>query len=193
MKEEGTPIYGSPSSRLARAAASLYVVRNTMLTLPTNSVNLIARCFSIVLVTGLGYIFFRHALSDNNAQHIIFLRIKVIHIAYLFVTVLSFIAMILVASIFSIVKVNIDITLDEITFRSFLNKRTISVTDITTYFKTTHRNQFKEWQGIILETKNNGTIQLAGQNLKSLRDFEKYLIDKSIPCSGERRMKFPFN
>jgi hypothetical protein len=170
-----------------------YVVRNTMLTLPTNSMNLIARCFSFVLVTGIGYVFLMHALSDNNAQHIIFLRIKEIHIAYLFVAVLSFIAMILIASIFSIVKVNVDITVDEITLITFLSKRTLAVSDITTYFKATHRNQFKEWQGIILETKNNGTIQLAGQNLKSLRDFEKYLIDKGISCSGQRRMKFPFN
>jgi hypothetical protein len=30
LKKEGTPMYGSPSSNIARAAASLYVMPNAM-------------------------------------------------------------------------------------------------------------------------------------------------------------------
>ena len=169
------------------------VVRNTMLTLPTNSWNIVARCFSLTLATVFGLIFFNHGLSDSNNGHIIFWKIKTLHIFYLVLALITLFAFTVTASIFGIIKVQVDKTIDTIAFISFLNKRTIATSDIETYFTTTHRNQFKEWQGILLQTKNNETFQLAGQNLKSLKDFEKYLIDKSIPFSGDRRMKFPFN
>jgi hypothetical protein len=99
----------------------------------------------------------------------------------------------LLVGFLSVLKVEVQITTDEITLISIIKRETISIHDIKNYFNTIHVNGFKEWQGIILNLNSDKTIQIAGQNIDGVPDFKKYLVEKEIPCLGTRKMRFPFN
>ena len=64
---------------------------------------------------------------------------------------------------------------------------------IKEYVDTVHQNGFKSWQGLLIKTSDNKLIQVAGQNIKSLSDLKDYLNGKNIFCTGQKKMKFPFN
>ena len=93
----------------------------------------------------------------------------------------------------SVLKVEAQTTSGEISLISIIKKETISIHDIKNYFDTIHRNNYKDWQGIILNLNSEKTIQIAGQNVDGVLDFKEYLVEKSIPCLGTRKMNFPFN
>jgi len=70
------------------------------------------------------------------------------------------------------------------TFTSFLSKKNIPTEDIESYYKTTHTDAIKKWNGILLNLKSGKSIQLGEQNLLSISDFKDYLNEKTISCSG---------
>jgi len=164
-----------------------------MLILEPNKANLAVRIFCVVFVTACCFPMINLALQEPNINHIIFWKIKSVHLFYIFVlAVLCFLLLILV-SISGIIKIQVDTISKTITLISFFNKRKIETKDIETYFWTSHKNAYKVFNGILLILKNGKSVQLAGQNLKSISVFRDYLDSQNIPCSGERRMKFPFN
>jgi hypothetical protein len=174
-------------------------VRNTILTLPTNSTNLIGRLFFLVVTFFLAYLFINFGLKEPNTGHVIFqikalhFHLKVIHFLYFLIAVIGFLALIIVASLLSINKVQIDTTADTIIFSGLLTKRTVAINDISEYFETVHRNRFKVFYGLLLKINGDRTIQVAGQNVKSLSHLKDYLNDRKINCVGQKKMRFPFN
>jgi hypothetical protein len=87
----------------------------------------------------------------------------------------------------------VEIESSEIVFISIIKSEKLTVHDIKNYFETSHRNGFKEWQGLLVILNSGREIQLAGQNLEAISDFKKYLVEKAIPYLGTKSMKYPFN
>jgi hypothetical protein len=172
---------------------------NTMLTLPPNSGNFIGRIFFLGITFFLAYLFVHFGLNDPKNEHVIFritafhFEFKVLYIMYFLITAIGFLALTIITSLLSIYKIQIDTTTDKIIFIRFLGKKTIQSQEIAEYFKTLHRNALKEFHGLLLKLKDGDAIQVAGQNINSLSDFEDYLIKKQINCIGQKKMKFPFN
>ena len=165
-----------------------------MLILQTNKKNILLRCFAVLFMILFVYPFFiKLGLQQFNNGQIIFWKVKLIHLFYLIIIGLSFYLFIVIISVLSILKVEIDYTSNTITFISLLNRKTISVKEIDKYYTTIHKNQYKEWNGILLNLKQGKSIQLAGQNLNSIGEFQKYLEDNLITCQGVKKMRFPFN
>jgi hypothetical protein len=175
------------------------IVRNIMLTFPTNSANFIGRIFFLVVTFLLEYLFINFGLKEPNNGHVIFkisaihFEFKAIHLMYFLITTIGFLALTIISSLLSINKIQVDTISDTITFTGLLNKRTIKTNDISEYFETIHRNRFKVFYGLLLKLKDNKTIQVSGQNIKLLPDLKDYLNNKKISCVGQKKMKFPFN
>jgi hypothetical protein len=170
-----------------------------MLTLSTNSGNFIGRLFFLVVTFFLGYLFINFGLKEPNNGHVIFritaihFEFKTVYLIYFLIVIIGFLALTIIDSLLSINKVQIDTTLDSITFVRLFSKQTIAIADINEYFETFHKNAFKGWYGLLIKTNDNRTIQVAGQNIKSLSDLKDYLNDKKIFYAGQKKMKFPFN
>jgi len=178
---------------------ALAVVRNIMLTLPTNSANFIGRLFFLVGTFFIGYLFINFGLKEPNNGHVIFkitaihFEFKVVYIMYLLIAIIGFLALTILSSLLTVNKVVVDMTSNTMTFIRLFSKQTIAAIDIKEYFDTVHRNAFKSWQGLLIKTSDNKSIQVAGQNIKSISDLKDYLNDKKISCAGQKKMKFPFN
>ena len=170
-----------------------------MLTLPTNFANFIGRLFFLVGTFYLGYLFINFGLKEPNNGHVVFritaihFEFKAIYLMYFLILTIGFLALTIIDSLLSINKVQVDTTLDSITFVRLFGKQTIATADIDEYFETLHKNAFKGWTGLLIKTKDNKTIQVAGQNIKSLSDLKDYLSERKIFCAGQKKMKFPFN
>jgi hypothetical protein len=152
----------------------------------------------LVLTFALGYIFIRMKLPESDNRVIfeiplLHFQVKPVHLLYFLIAIVCFLALIIVTSLVSINKVQIDITTDTIIFTSLFTKQTVAVDEIKGYFDTVHKNQFKVFYGLLLELRGNKTIQVTGQNVGSLSAFKDYLDKRNISCSGQRKMKFPFN
>jgi hypothetical protein len=147
----------------------------------------------------VGYLFINFGLKEPNNGHVIFkitaihFEFKAAYIMYLLIIIIGFLALIILTSVLSINKVLVDTTNNTITFVALFSKQTIATIDIKEYFDTVHRNAFKSWQGLLIRTRDNKSIQVAGQNIKSLSDLKDYLNGKKIFCAGQKKMKFPFN
>ncbi|HEY1872416.1 MAG TPA: hypothetical protein VGG71_15235, partial [Chitinophagaceae bacterium] len=115
-----------------------------------------------------------------------------IYIMYFLIAIIGFLAFTIIASLLSINKIHVDTSINTITFVGLLRKKTIATNDIHEYFETVHRNAFKSFYGLLLKQKDNGTIQVTGQNIKSLSDLRDYLDTRKIKYSGQTKMKFPF-
>jgi len=178
---------------------ALFVVRNTMLTLSTNSANFIGRLFFLVVTFFLGYIFVKLGLQESNNGHVVFritaihFEFKTIYIMYFLILIVCFLALTIIVSLISINKVQVDTAIDSITFVSLFKKQTIDTADIIEYFETVHRNPYKVWYGLLIKTKDNTTIQVAGQNINSLSELKDYLEERKISYAGQKKMKFPYN
>jgi hypothetical protein len=174
-------------------------VRNIILTLPANSANFFGRLAFLVVTFFLGYLFITFGLKEANSGHIIFkisainFEFKVVYIMYFLIATIGFLALTIIVSLLSINKIQIDTFSNTITFIGLLTKKTITVNDINEYQETSHRNRFKIFYGLLIKLKDNTTIQVTGQNIKSLPVFKEYLNDNKINCVGQRKMKFPFN
>jgi len=164
-----------------------------MLTINTNYWNIILRFFSTIIAILCIPVFIRVGQEDPNNMHVIVWKFKAIHMLYFIILVFVFFVFTIVRSLLGIIKVQADDKTGTIIFTTFFLKRIISTGDLENYFVLTHTNAFKEWKGLLLFSKDNKSFQLAGQNLKSIENFEDYLVKKGITCLGERTMKFPFN
>jgi hypothetical protein len=168
-----------------------------MLTFSTNSANLLGRLFFLAVTFVLIYVILTLGLNESDNGHVIFrigkFSFKTAYILYFLVAVMCFLIVTIAASLLSISKVQVDTSINSIIFLGLFTKKTIATVDITEYFETVHRNGFKVWYGLLIKTSDNKTIQLAGQNIKSLSDLKDYLNDRKIFCAGQRKMKFPFN
>jgi len=163
-----------------------------MLKLSTNSPNFIARSFSLCLILFSEYLLIRYGMKDPGNNHTIG-TIKAGYILYFLIALLAFALILIAFSFLGIIKVTVDKSSGTITLFSVIRKTTITTNDIDHYFITKNRTRFKVFEGLILKLKTENKIQLAGQNLLSISDFKDYLVDKKIPCKGERKMIFPFN
>lgn len=176
-----------------------YVMRNIMLTLPTNSANFIGRVFFLAVIFCMGYLFINFGLKEPNNGHVIFkitaihFEFKAAYIMYLLILIIGFLALTILSSLLTINKVLVDTTNNTITFIGLFSKQTIATIDIKEYFDTVHQNAFKSWKGLLIKTSDNKSVQVAGQNINSLSDLKDYLNDKKIFCAGQKKMKFPFN
>ncbi len=101
--------------------------------------------------------------------------------------------MTIINSLLSINKVQVDTTINSITFIKLFGKLTIATIDISEYSETVHNNGLKSWIGLLIKTNDNKTIQVAGQNIKFLSDLKDYLNDRKVFYAGQKKMKFPFN
>jgi len=154
-----------------------------MLTLHTNQANLISRLFSLSLIFYLEYLVINNGFKEpNNGSAIYLLYFVMISIGFLIFT--------LTYSLLCINKVQIDTTLESITFIRPFNKQTILTIDISEYFETSHKFR---WNGLLIITTDNKTIQVVGQNIKSLSIFKNYLDERNIFNAGQKQMKYPFN
>ena len=164
-----------------------------MLILNPNSGNLLLRVLAITFIIVLGFPFTNLVFQDPKIGDIIFWKIKKIHIIYLLILAMSFYIVMVLISIMGIIKVRIDTISDTITLISIFSKKTIRIKEIENYFWTTHKNSIKVFNGILLTLRHGKTIQLTGQNIKSISDFRVFLDDKKVAYAGEKKMKFPFN
>ena len=170
-----------------------------MWTLPTNLTNFIGRLFFLALTFCIGYLFINFGLKEANNDHVIFkitslhFEFKAVYIMYFLIATIGFLALTILSSLLSVNKVVVDTTSDLITFSGLFSKQTIAAVDIKEYFDTVHQNAYKSWQGLLIKTNDNKSIQVAGQNVKLLSDLKGYLRDKQIFCAGQKKMKFPFN
>lgn len=169
-----------------------------MLTLPTNSTNIIGRIFFLTLSFFIIFLLIKFGLKDPGNEHVVF-RIALIHfsfkagyVLYILIAIIGFLILIIIVSLFSINKILIDTTINSITFFSLFRKQTIPTAGISEYHVTVHKNAFKAWHGLLIKTKENKEIQIAGQNIKSISTLRDYLTDKKILFAGEKKMKFPF-
>jgi hypothetical protein len=175
------------------------VVRNIMLTLPTNSVNFIGRLLYLIVTFWMEYLFINFRLKEPTNGHVIFripaihFEFKAIYIIYFLIAIIGYLALTIIGSLLSFNKVHVDPANSSITFVGLFSKRTIATVNITEYFETIHRNAFKVWYGLLIKTNDNRTTQVAGQNIKSLSDLKDFLDDRKIPKAGQKKMKFPFN
>jgi len=180
-------------------AIYLRVGGNIMLILPTNLANFIGRLFFLALTICIGYFFINFGLKEPNNGHVIFqitaihFEFKAIYLMYFLILTNGFLALTIVNSLLSFNKVQVNTTLNSITFVRLFGKQIIATADITEYFETVHRNAFKGWTGLLIKTNDNKTIQVAGQNIKSLSDLKDYLNERKIFYAGQKKMKFPFN
>ena len=79
------------------------------------------------------------------------------------------------------------------TFDGLLRSRTIQADQIVNYIDTIHRNGYKEWPGLILNLKDQSTINIVGQNVEDIPSFKEYLDEIGINRASTKNMKFPFN
>lgn len=156
------------------------------ITLPANSINLVARLFFLVLTFLLEYGFINFELRDPNIGDSIYLM-------YFLILLIGYLSLIIIVSLLSINKVQIDTTANSITFVSLFSKKTIATVDIDQYLDAIHSNPFKTFYGLLIKTNNNKTIQVAGQNIKSLSELKNYLNERKISYAGQKKMRFPFN
>jgi hypothetical protein len=170
-----------------------------MLTLPTNTANFIGRFFFLAFTFIIGYLFINFGLKEANKGPVLFritvihLDFKAIYLMYFLIIIVGFLAFTIIDSLLSINQIQIDTVANIITFIKPLDKQTIATDDIKEYFETVHKNAFKSWTGLLIKTNDNKTIQVAGQNVKSLPHFKDYLKQKNIHYAGQKRMKYPFN
>lgn len=170
-----------------------------MLTLPTNLTNFIGRLFFLVVTFFLEYLFINFGLKEPNNGYVVFritqihLEIKAIYIMYFLIIIICFLALTIINSLLSINKVQVDTTINSITFIKLFGKLTIATIDISEYSETVHNNGLKSWIGLLIKTNDNKTIQVAGQNIKFLSDLKDYLNDRKVFYAGQKKMKFPFN
>jgi len=178
---------------------AINLVRNIMLTLPTNSANFFGRVFFLIVTFFLGYLFINFGLKEPNNGSVIFkisainFEFKIIHIVYFLITITGFLTFTIIVSLLSFNRIQIDTTSGTITFTGLVSRKIISIRDISEYFETTHRNRFKMFRGLLLKLRDKKTIQVAGQNIESLSDLKNYLDERGINCVGQKKMKFPFN
>jgi hypothetical protein len=170
-----------------------------MLTFPTNYVNFIGRLFFLVVTFLIEYILVKFGLKDPKGEQTVFqitaihLEFKVINLLYLLIAIMGFLSFTIVSSLLSINKIRVDTSGNTITFVGPFNRQTIATIDIKEYFETVHTNAFKSWHGLLIKTCDNKTIQVAGQNIKSVLELKNYLDDRNIFYAGIRKMSFPFN
>jgi hypothetical protein len=163
-----------------------------MLTLPTNSANFIGRLFFLVVTFSMCYFFINFGLKDANNGHVIFeisaihFVFKVVYLTYLLIGTIAFLALTIITSLLGINKIQVNTLSDTITFVGLLAKKTITINDISEYLETIHRNPFKAFYGLLIKLKDDTTIQVAGQNIKSLSEFKQYLNDKKVNCVGQK-------
>jgi hypothetical protein len=178
---------------------AINLVRNIMLTLPTNSANFFGRVFFLIVTFFLGYLFINFGLKEPNNGNVIFkisaidFEFKIIHIVYFLITITGFLTFTIIVSLLSFNRIQVDTTSGTITFTGLVSRKIISLGDISEYFETTHRNRFKMFRGLLLKLRDKKTIQVAGQNIESLSDLKNYLDERGINCVGQKKMKFPFN
>jgi len=153
----------------------------------------------LVVTFFLGYLLINFGLKEPNNGHVVFritaihFEFKAIYFIYFLIVTIGFLALTIIDSLLSINKVQVDTTLNSITFVRLLGKQTIATADINEYFEIVHKNAFKGWTGLLIKTNDNKTIQVAGQNIKSLSDLKDYLTERKIFYAGQKKMKFPFN
>jgi hypothetical protein len=164
-----------------------------MLILKPNSGNLLLRILAITFIIVLGFPFTNLVFQDPKIGDIIFWKIKKIHIIYFLILAMAFYIVMVLISIMGIIKVRVDTISDTISLISIFSKKTIRIKEIENYFWTTHKNSIKVFNGILLTLRQGKTIQLTGQNIKSISDFRDFLDDKKVAYAGEKKMKFPFN
>ncbi len=164
-----------------------------MLILKTNTRNIFARCFAFPFSILIVYLIIHYGFKEPNNNHVLFWKFKVIHLLYFMIAAMLFYMFMLLLGFLSVIRVEAQIISGEITLISIIKRETISIHDIKNYFDTIHRNGFKDWQGIILYLNSEKIIQIAGQNVDGIPDLKNYLAEKGVPCSGTRKMKFPFN
>ena len=170
-----------------------------MMTLHTNSANFMGRLLFLVVTLFAGYIFVNFGLKDPHSGHVIFqitaihFVFKVIYIMYLLIAIIGFLTLTIISSLLAINKVQVDTIRNTITFIGPFSKQTIATIHIKEYFETVHINTFKTWLGLLIKTGDNKSIQVAGQNIKSLSDLKNYLNANNIFYAGQKKMRFPFN
>ncbi|RTL59326.1 MAG: hypothetical protein EKK37_13600 [Sphingobacteriales bacterium] len=170
-----------------------------MLTLPRNYANIIGRLVMLFLLLLIIIMIATFGLKDPYNENILFtiepihFIFKAAYLLYLFTALISFLMIKVLSTLLSINKILIDTNDDSITFFKPFSKKTIKANEINEYYQTTHRNNLKTWQGLIMKTNDNIEIQVAGQNIKSLIILKDYLDNKKILSSGNKKMKFPFN
>ena len=170
------------------------VVLCTMINLRTNYLNLIIRCCVVLFFFIAAYFLIRNELQNPEANSIIFWKVNKMQLFFvLVITPYSLFIWLTIISVLGIINVQVDKGLSTATFTSFLSKKAIPIEDIESYYETTHINIINKWNGVLLKLKSGKSIQLVEQNLLSISDFKDYLNEKTIPCRGKRRMKFPFN
>jgi hypothetical protein len=155
-----------------------------MLILKPNTANIIVRLFTIFFSPALLFLIIHYGLKENGNNRIILYFIIAAFVFYLVTVLLTLLAA---------TGVKVETASGEIVFISIIKTEKLTVHDIKNYFETSHRNGFKEWQGLLVILNSGREIHLAGQNLEAISDFKKYLIEKAIPCLGTKRMKYPFN
>ena len=89
--------------------------------------------------------------------------------------------------------IKVDTNLNRITFVSLFSKQTIATEDINEYYETNLKAKFRTWNGLLIKTYDNKTIQVTAQNISSLSGFKNYLNERKIHCAGKGKMRFPFN
>lgn len=164
-----------------------------MLILKPNTRNIIVRCFAFPISIFIIFLIVQYGFKEPNNNRVLFWKFKVIHILYFMIAAIIYFMYMFLLGFLAVIKVEIQIISDEITLISIIKRETISIHDINNYYDTIHRNGYKEWQGIILNLNSKKIIQIAGQNVDGVPNFKKYLVEKAIPCTGTRKMKFPFN
>ena len=164
----------------------LIVVRNTMMTLNTNILNLIGRTIILFCSAGIIFLFIHFGLPQSNAKQIPILYFLIILMAFLFSGMFI--------SLLGIIKVEIDNLTGEIIYSSFISKKSISKNEISGYY-TTYSNAKhgrKIFYGIVLKLTNNKTIELNEYNLKTITGLQQYLINNKIELLGNKHSYFPF-
>lgn len=170
-----------------------------MLTFPTNLTNFILRLLLLFILFFIEYLFFNLGLKVPGIEKAMFrinaihLEFKLIYFMYCLILMVFFFALTIVSSLLAINKIEVDTNTDSITFIRLFSKQALSTSDISKYFDTVHKNNFRSWTGILIKTNDNKTIQVTGQNIKSLSDLKNYLSERKIFCGGQRKMIFPFN
>lgn len=162
------------------------------MTFNTNRLNYFLRIISLFIFVALIYLFIERILEEkakavNFTVTLIFMSIMIMLTIYLFITIIT--------SLFiSVIKINVDIENNIITFISLFSSTLIHKSDLIEYVETIHSGRsFKKYYGLIIKLKNDNFIQLADQNINNLNDFKEYLNQQGICCTGTSKMKFPFN
>lgn len=174
-------------------------MRNTMLTLPTNSTNFIGRIFFLLLTFFLFYLFLNFGVKDPKGEHIVFaitllhFEFRVKYIMYFLVCAVAYLAVLLVVSLLGVNKVQVDTVNDTIKLSSLFTSKTFPTAEISEYSQTIHRNTAKAFFGLLLKFSDGKKIQVVGQNVQRISDLKDYLIERRVPQGIGQKMKFPFN